>query len=363
VVEIEKYLRNRNDKSAQGQICAQSPQQRFESLQVVRALAAMMVVVFHMNVHTLPDTFGVRPLWTGLNMGYAGVEIFFVLSGFIMFFRHRSDFGEPQRVKSYLYARFGRIFPVFWIVMFGVLALRYVAYQSPLELQSILISALLLPIFEQHVLGVQWTLSFEMLFYLVFCLAILNTRLGILIMALWFGICITFAGREEARDALGFFFSPYNILFLFGIISAMIWRKIESLALPFLLVGTALFFAVGLSEVLEFIDYNRALRTILYGLAAVAIICGTVSLESQNKIRPPSFLVFFGNASYAIYLVHITAMSAASLIIKKLGLTDLPVLSLAIFAFMSALFIGSFVHILVEKPIMSFLRGEKATLR
>ena len=339
---------------------APSPRQHLKSLQAIRAIAALMVVVFHMNIHTLPDTFGVRPLWSGLNMGYAGVDIFFVLSGFIMFFRHGADFGKPERARSYIYARCVRIFPVFWIVMCGVLALRYAAYQAPLDFQSIVVSGLLLPIFDQHILGVQWSLSFEMLFYLVFCFAILNTRIGIAVMALWFGACIIVAMTEKTGASSRFFFSPYNIQFLFGIIGAMVWKNVSKFALLLVLVGAALFITVGLSEVLGFMRYSRAPRTILYGLSALAVICGAASLEHQNIIKIPSFMVFLGNASYAIYLVHITAMSATALVVNKLGLGGLPVEVLAVLALLSAICAGSLIHALVENPILKLLRGNKS---
>ena len=92
---------------------------RLNSLQAGRAIAALMVVVFHANIFILPDQIyrdGTQS-WAVFNFGYAGVEFFFALSGFIMVFIHRGDFGHPARVGRFLRKRVERISPVYWVVL------------------------------------------------------------------------------------------------------------------------------------------------------------------------------------------------------------------------------------------------------
>ena len=335
---------------------AETSQQRLNSLQALRGIAALMVVAFHLNVYTLPENLGLNPTWPGLNMGYAGVEIFFVLSGFIMFYRHGTELGQPKKLVPYLYARFARIFPVFWMVLVMVMTLRFIVYDTLPTAQSILISASMLPIFDQHILGIQWTLSFELMFYIIFGLAFFNVRLGLVLMMIWFGVCIALIFMGQTGELPIFFFSPYNILFLLGIIAATTWQNVNDIAVPLLLTGIALFIGVGLSEALGFVDYNFAIRTVFYGVGAMAMICAAVSLESQGRPRVPTTMVFLGNASYAIYLVHITARGAVSLVFKKIVLTDLPTNALALLVFVSAVCVGAATHILLEKPTIRFLR-------
>ncbi|CAM4421473.1 acyltransferase family protein [Palleronia rufa] len=93
---------------------------KIESLQALRAAAVLLVVLFHLNVYTVTDILGRQPLWNGFDMGYAGVEIFFVLSGFIMFHVHSGDFGRRDRFGPYISKRMTRIYPFFWIALSAI---------------------------------------------------------------------------------------------------------------------------------------------------------------------------------------------------------------------------------------------------
>lgn len=77
---------------------------RLDGLQAGRAVAAVMVVLYHLTVYFLPEHYyGGEKVGPGLfKMGYAGVEFFFVLSGFIMVFVHMRDFGVPERAPRFL---------------------------------------------------------------------------------------------------------------------------------------------------------------------------------------------------------------------------------------------------------------------
>lgn len=326
------------------------------SIQGLRAVAALMVVLFHMNVHSLPNNLGAGSIWSGLNMGYAGVEIFFVLSGFIMFHIHSSDLGRPEKFLPYLSKRFTRIYPFFWTVILLVILLRIVSGNAPPSLSSTLIAATLAPMEEHYVLQVQWTLSFEILFYFIFGLVILHRKFGAAVAAIWFTSCAVVALTGKGPDFLSFFLSPYNLLFLFGILSAYIWPFVGRFSAVILLAGVILFFTVGFSESLGGYEYYKPLRTVLYGIGAAAIIASLVSLERSGRIRTPAALKFLGDASYSIYLCHVTAMAAAALVIKALKLSDLPLPVLAIMLFIAALVAGSFMHVVVERPIIAWVR-------
>ncbi|KJZ19622.1 hypothetical protein TW80_01580 [Loktanella sp. S4079] len=334
----------------------QVSQNRLESLQVLRAVAALMVVAFHMNIFILPETLNIGTAWAGLNMGYAGVEVFFVLSGFIMFYRHGDEMGQGSRLWPYLYARFARIFPVFWVVLGVVIALRFAVYDSLPTLKSLLISMSMLPIFDQHIIGVQWTLSFELMFYLVFAIGFVHRGIGRAVLALWFAICALKVLLGHSGELPTFFFSPYNLLFLFGMLAVSLWRYVGGFAAALAIGGAITFVGIGLTEALGVMTYHFAIRTILYGLAATAMVCGVVALEQQGHWHAPKFTVFLGNASYAIYLVHITAMGAVAQVFKKLGIAELPLPIVATAVFVAAVLIGCFAHLLLERPLINFTR-------
>lgn len=325
-------------------------------IQALRAIAAVMVVLFHMNVHTLPNVLGSDPIWQGLNMGYAGVEIFFVLSGFIMFYIHFNDFSHPERLGSYLWKRITRIYPFFWIVLAGVIGLRVASGDPWPDAWSAFVSATLLPLQDAHILRVQWTLSYEMMFYFVFSLAILNKRLGLVIGALWFGSCAVVAVTGYTGRWSEFFLSAYNLLFLMGILAAFLWNKVSRGHGMILSIGIVLFIGVGLLESLGGYAYYKPLRTVLYGLGATAIVLALVALENLGRIRTPKWLIFLGDTSYALYLVHITAMAIGAKILLLLGLSGLPPIVLSVVLLGAAFIGGTVAHLTCEKPLIAFIR-------
>jgi len=328
------------------------------SLQALRAIAALMVVIFHMNVFSLPDRLGSASIWGGFNMGYAGVEIFFVLSGFIMYYIHFRDFGRPERFGRYLSKRVTRIYPFFWLVLVALVTLRTVGGDPFPGWRDIFVSTTLLPFQDSQLLGVQWTLSFEMAFYIIFSIAILNVRVGILVGVVWFSACAVAALTGYSGPGAGFLLSSYNLLFLFGIIAARFWDRLHGGQVPILAFGVILFLSVGLFESVGGYEYYKPLRTVLYGLGAAAIIMSLVSLEASARIRAPRWLVFLGDASFALYLVHVTVMSLAALVLKKLALDDLPPVVLGALLFSVAVAAGAIAHTLVEKPVIAMIRRQ-----
>ncbi len=330
---------------------------KLDGLQAGRAVAALMVVAFHANAFILPDR-----LYDGatagrvFNMGYAGVEFFFVLSGFIMVFVHQRDFSRPDRVGSFLTKRIFRIYPVYWVIYGALTAIYFLAPgrgpDHARDVEAIVSSALLFPMPEQPVMQVAWTLQHEMLFYLVFALLVLNLRLGILIFAIWMGACMA-AGLGALSYPLDFLLSPYNLLFLMGIWAALRFRDLSpGQGRTLLLAGAILFLGTGLVETFGLVEWWKPARTWSYGLGATAMVMGLAA----GAIQPPRWLSFLGDASYAIYLVHLPAMSFGSVIALKLGAPWglPPLVAMAGLVLLSSV-AGAAVHLGVERPIARWL--------
>ncbi len=334
---------------------------KLDGLQAGRAIAALMVVAFHANAFILPDR-----LYDGatagrvFNMGYAGVEFFFVLSGFIMVFVHQRDFSRPERAGSFLKKRIFRIYPVYWVIYGALTAIYFLAPgrgpDHARDLEAIVTSALLWPMPVQPVMQVAWTLQHEMLFYLVFTLLVLNLRLGILIFAIWMGACLT-AGLGVLPYPLDFLLSPYNLLFLMGIWVALRFQDLTpGQGRTLLLAGAALFLGTGLVEVFGLVEWWKPARTWSYGVGATAIVMGLAA----GAVAPPKWLSFLGDASYAIYLVHLPAMSFGSIVALKLGAPwDLPPIALMAGLIILSSLAGSAVHLLIERPVASWLRTKR----
>ncbi|MDB5052413.1 MAG: acyltransferase 3 [Bacilli bacterium] len=104
------------------------------------------------------------------------VDIFFVLSGFIIYYIHSADIGKKEQLKLFLIKRFVRIYPIYWVVLIGM-TLVYLLIPNTgkgfeLEFDNIVRSIILFPqINHLPTIAVAWTLSYEILFYIFFCIA------------------------------------------------------------------------------------------------------------------------------------------------------------------------------------------------
>ncbi len=336
---------------------------KLDGLQAGRAVAALLVVAFHINVFILPDR-----LYDGINagaifnMGYAGVEFFFVLSGFIMYHIHAKDFGVADRAWVFLKRRIQRIYPIYWFVMIGLLGLYAVSGTGPenrFDPVSVLTSFLLIPTPDFPIMRVAWTLEFEMLFYLLFITLILSKRIGLLIFCIWMigSLILPLLGPQVFP--LDFLFADYNLLFLLGMLAAWAYRSISGNAQSALFcAGLMVFFGTGVSEALFQVDWAHSWRTWTYGLGAAAM---TAALAG-GVVAVPSWLRFLGDASYSIYLVHLPAMGVFVISLKAIGAPwGLPPIMLGAVMLVLATLAGCLVYWCVERPLLHYFNRKKST--
>ncbi|MEM9048160.1 MAG: acyltransferase [Pseudomonadota bacterium] len=298
---------------------------RLESLQILRAVAAMMVALFHLQQHVLPHHLG-QALWPGLSMGYAGVEIFFVLSGYIMMHVHGREIGRRDATGRFLLRRAARILPLYWIVLGMVVLGRFAMTGAIPDAERLFAAAFLLPN-QMPILRVAWTLGYEMLFYGAFALLIWRpASIAWLATGLAFGMLalVSLNARPAAVLLTVAQEAPYALLFLLGIAAACLQQRLTApAALAFAAFGAFGVLAVGLSEALTGLAPEKPLRTLLYGVCAAALIAGLAAWEGAGRRRMPPFLIRLGDASYALYLLHLPVMSFAAKLVSSLRL-DLP---------------------------------------
>lgn len=335
---------------------------RLDGLQAGRAVAALMVVAYHANNFILPLrlTDGAMA-WSGFGMGYAGVEFFFVLSGFIMVHVHCRDFGVPGRLGAFAWKRFARIYPIYWLILAGLVVL----YQAVGTLGPDLVrdpwvtlsSVLLMPSETRPILAVAWTLKHEVLFYAIFALMILDARLGAAALAGWLGACLLQTVVPFGGFPASFFFSTYNVLFGVGILAAVGAPYLPDRArLPCLVAGAGGVLLVGMTE--QFVaPWDFDVRTLSYGLACLIV----VTALAGGRWRVPRWAVFLGDASYMIYLVHLPAMNVPAVPLAKLGLArEVPIFVLFAVLTGFAVVAGCALHVLIEKPLLRRLSGRPA---
>ncbi len=336
-----------------------------EGLQSGRAVAAIMVAIFHANLFLLPKNFYAgEGAWPGFNFGYAGVEFFFVLSGFIMVLVHARDFGRPAQAPVFLRKRIVRIYPIYWIVLAALIAIYFAApgrgpehARDPL---AILASFLLFPTTEGPIMQVAWTLQHEMLFYIIFTSLLFHLRAGMVIFGIWMVACfVAIPTYDDLPYPLSFLLKPHNILFLFGILSALVYKKLSrDQAVAALVLGVGGFLGLGLWETLGGLAVSHNVLPLGYGLFSALAVIGL----AQGGLAMPRWLTFLGDASYSIYLVHLPVMNIAAVFLKRAGVHEIlpPLAMLALITVIISI-AGSLVHVYVEKPVMAALRRRPET--
>ena len=253
--------------------------------------------------------------------GRWGVAFFFVLSGFIIYHVHQNDFGRPARAAHFAWRRLVRIFPTYWLVLFGSLCVRqYLGnpdYSINVTTTFLTKQIFLLP-GGRLFINPAWTLRHELLFYGMFCISILNRSLGIAALVAWLAIILTFlpiVGLVENidRPAMDTLTSHLNLYFFFGmaIAAAVRARKVLS----------ALAISSALSVLLCVVDF---LYPSVYAMAAAQLLASTsvvclAAYFSERRIKAPILSGPFGAISYPLYLVHITCYLIAHGIIRRTG--------------------------------------------
>lgn len=260
---------------------------KLRSVQVLRAVAACGVVALHASARPANE---VGPA----GLGAAGVDLFFVISGFIM-----ANVARGRTARAFITDRLWRIYPLWWCAVLPWLFL------VPRDLPGVASSVTLWPIYPGGYylpsLEVGWTLGFELLFYCGMSLAI-ATRPALPLTA----YAVLLAGAlATSSPLLHFIGSPLAIEFLMGAAVARLPRAawfglLIPLGLIFLLLTDP---AIGLVEFT--VNPHLALSRVLsWGAPAALVLWGALSLERLFEHRLFRVPVLVGDASYSIYLFH-----------------------------------------------------------
>lgn len=316
---------------------------RIDCLQVLRAVAALAVVTFHCH-------------WTGV--ASFGVELFFVISGFVICHAAARD------PRHFLAKRVARVVPLYWLATFGVAAVASVApalaSATHVTAPNLLRSLTFWPYSREDgadmpLLFLGWTLNYEVFFYTMFalCLAI-STRLAPYIAL---GLLVAVASLHGLVAPLGnplaFWTQPIVLNFACGIVVWLVWRGGGAglRRIPSIIAGPVALVALG-----------ALLVGAHHGLGGVlpsgGILCGIVLLallSLSNRVRWPAALMLVGDASYSLYLLHPYVLEAANRKLHAFGPDPLGI-AMTIGAILVAVAIAIVVFRLVERPSNRALR-------
>ncbi len=300
---------------------------RLGNIQALRAIAVLLVVVRHVQVY-LARNAGEFPVPGRFLVGDMGVDLFFVISGFVMVVAHPLPCASASQVAHFLWRRVTRIYPLYWVYSLPALAIYLWKpawlhrFDSGMQVHLVR-SFLLWPQDGWPLLGQAWSLVYEMYFYLVFAglLRLRGRWFGCGLLA-WAGVVLAGNGLLASLPALDYPETrlPVALLtleFIAGALVGLATRRAQTASASvwgWLLTGFAVAWIVGI--VLPIGGHLRAGSRVLdYGLPSVALVYGVVLLESAG-VRMPRFLAAIGDWSYSIYLSHIFVVAALARLVS-----------------------------------------------
>lgn len=346
---------------------------KIDSIQALRAIAVILVVYVH-AIDSSTEVFAKAQHSTFYyleNWGAIGLDLFFVISGFIMT-RIIHSYQKSEGWKLFAYKRALRIIPLYWGI--SLVATLLISRTYSIKLATFIKTIVFFPFFESTfefpVIGVGWSLSYEMYFYLLITMALFlrirKPQQSTIALLLFLSV-------------LGFFLNPTNVLsrflsspllveFALGIGCGLIydyfrsatwgqWVAYVSFFAGLLGMVATIFWNYGTMSEAEFVtsnNYLAGLRSMVWGVPCALFLTGTILLERFYSFRVPSALIRIGDASYSNYLLHGLLISFARNTILKFNFSE-PVYIMFLVSFCTVM--GLIMYYFVEKPMTDRLNN------
>lgn len=351
----------------------------FYSIHYIRGIAALLVVLFHFR-EELNNVYPFKTLGDALFInGYIGVDLFFIISGFVISLSTKTD----ASIKNFLLKRFFRIYPVYllcmilviwlWKEKIDVVALKSLVF-IPLDFSK------LAPWYGYSIIITAWTLTYEIVFYLVFAISMLiswkhrllvcaaiilmmNVTLQLiftnsLTLDPYKGITLPEGYPFAALYIIKILSSPLIFEFVLGSLlylllgSSELAKKIDGLVVKVFLIGSI--FGMLLFYVLS---KNGSHGVLSAGFYSVFLILSAIIYEQKYKVGFSRALVWLGNISYSLYLIHPVVIKsfAGKFISFPLYYSSHGLVNFIFLTFLS-LIAATILYYLIEKPSMHFAR-------
>lgn len=340
-----------------------------DNLQVCRAFAAISVVIGHAlhDAGVVAERRGVEGPGLGIDWTF-GVDVFFVISGFIMVYVSGRDFTKPGAAWTFLRRRLIRIVPLYWtlttiMLIVGLLLPQLLAIPVG-SFQYVASSYLFIPEWRvgapmpeiRPLLALGWTLNYEMLFYVTLAgVMFLPVRRAIAVLTLVFTAAVTARLTLPIQQTQLLFWSdPIILEFLLGCYLALARQAGWRLPAPAALVLAA----AGIAGLLSNSGGTAELRPFMVGLPALMLVAAAALGPTLPKLAPTRFAILLGDASYALYLSHPLFIRSLREIWLKFADTAWSLWLYALLCVVAASLAAIPIYLLFERPMTRLLQGK-----
>ena len=352
---------------------------RIMSLQILRFVAASMVVLHHSAglAKAMAGSAGVLGYRHLSDVAGAGVDIFFVISGFII--TRTGPLAEPRPTGAQFFLRrWGRVAPLFYVLTVPTLLTYGIASPvspygagGPLTTGQTIATLFFWPsageINVPPYLSNGWTLCFEMLFYTAVSFVLIGGKLrrNVILIILMAILCAI--GRWWSRwNGFEFLCNPILLEFGFGIALAFMWPRVSKLPaivgvvlvalglLQYALLSTQVNFGIaGYDEIMR--DEEVIQRVLQIGVPSAFIVSGFLILDKSIKLITPRIIGTFGDASYSIFLAHGLVILYIFVAMKQYHETTFPGV-IIVGAVVASIFVGYLTYAGIEVLLLSAVR-------
>jgi peptidoglycan/LPS O-acetylase OafA/YrhL len=301
---------------------------KLEWVQALRGTAAFMVVMVHSRsvlMDTAPGKIIANDVLLPTGMG---VDLFFIISGFLMVFTTGNFDGTKAYVWRFLAKRLARIWPLFAVITPVALLVEHGihGFLDPSIVLSYLEGLAFIPhdpgasgIYFQMAVGVAWTLCFEFYFYLAFATSMLFGRWRYIAMAAWFALTLVAIPLIRGHYSLNVASQPLVEWSRYAnlIINPIVWDFVVGMFAGWLYVSGfkidrtwMIYVVVVMAFTLLLIGWNRLGMVNFFGphgwaVPMAILFFGVVLLAKVDAVKVPAWSVWLGNISYSLYLVHV----------------------------------------------------------
>lgn len=320
-------------------------QTNITNIQILRAIAACYVVFFHAAMKL--DTETIFSFY-----GQSGVDLFFIISGFVITYTTTYS-THPPSALSFIKKRIFRIIPLYWTLTIWLSATLLLApdlfLSYSFSLRSLIDSLLFLPQDSKPVLPTGWTLNYEMYFYITFAIFILISKHPSLWVTSALCLCSLIGLTTNIQSIYSAFLtSELLIEFCFGVVICHGHARLKNISSVYLIglviIGASLFYLL-----------REETRLFSFGIPWACWF--TASVFASPLLRKQHWLIFLGDASYSIYLVHVISIDAIHKGFKLIGIpfTQHGYMCLLTYTALSIL-TGCILYLTYERPVHRWLR-------